>query len=125
MLAIVGVSEDMYPWSAALQGVIDRYSTNRDFRPYDIVEELESRQLLRTVGRRATAPIPLERSVASYVESFHARNGFSRDRMTPANAAAFDAEATALVTPHAEDGIVRSEIVATVVWGEPAPLPHS
>jgi SAM-dependent methyltransferase len=125
MLAIVGVGEGTYPWSAALQDVIDHHSTNRDFRPYDIVEELESRGLFRTVGRRTTDPVLLARSIADYVESFHARNGFSRDRMTPNTAAAFDAEATALVTPQAENGIVLSDIVGTVVWGEPAPLHHS
>jgi hypothetical protein len=103
--------------------VIDHYSTNRAYRPYNLVEELEGRGLFRTLGHDETAPVPLERTVADYVESFHARNGFSRDRMTPANAAAFDAEATTLVAPHAAGGIVRTRIVGKVVWGEPAPVP--
>lgn len=124
VLAIVGVAEGSYPWSGAVQGAIDRYSTNRDFRPYDVVAEIEERGLFRTVGRRETAPVPLERTVADYVESFHGRNGFSRDRMTPEDAAAFDAEVTALVAPYAPDGVVRSEIVGTVVWGPPAPSPE-
>ena len=121
LLAIVGVSEGPYPWSGAVQGAIDRYSTNRDFRPYDVVAELEGRGLFRTLGRRETAPVPLERTVADYIESFHGRNGFSRDRMTPADVAAFDAEVTALVAANVPDGVVRSGIVGTVLWGLPAP----
>ena len=56
----------------------------------------------------------------TYVESLHARNGFSRDRMTAASAAAFDAAVRALVAPFAQDdGLLHLQVVGRVVWGRP------
>jgi hypothetical protein len=57
--------------------------------------------------------------VAAYVESFHSRNGFSRDRMRPADAAAFDRELSALVAPFAVDGLLDARISGHVIWGIP------
>ncbi|MDH5672051.1 MAG: hypothetical protein OEZ06_07865 [Myxococcales bacterium] len=58
-------------------------------------------------------------TVGNYVESFHSRNGFSRERMGAEVAARFDAELRDLVSPHVPDGIVRGKLTATVVWGWP------
>ncbi|MGH2561932.1 MAG: hypothetical protein ACRDJH_22955, partial [Thermomicrobiales bacterium] len=105
-----------------VQDVIDRHSTNRDYQPYNLIAELEQRGLFRVLGRQTTDPIPFHQPIAAYVESFHARNGFSRDRMPPASAAAFDAEVTRLVTPHANDGLVTLQVPGKVIWGSPAPV---
>src|SRR5438445_698680 len=53
-----------------------------------------------------------------YIESFHGRAAFSRERMTPAEAAAFDAEVRALVSSFCQD-TVECEYAADVVWGKP------
>ena len=53
------------------------------------------------------------------MESFHSRNGFSRERMPTQEAAAFDDAVKALVLAHRSDGIVSGEVEATVVWGTP------
>ncbi|MDP9366235.1 MAG: class I SAM-dependent methyltransferase, partial [Chloroflexota bacterium] len=105
-LAIVDQHVAPSPWDAALQQVINEFSTNRDYQPYDLVEELESRLLFRREGERRTEPIPFVQSVAEYVESFHARNGFSRERVGPDRAVAFDAAALALVRGHRPRGEV-------------------
>ncbi len=86
-----------------------------------MIEELEQRGLFRPLGRSETAPVSCTQTVADYVESFHSRNGLSRDRMGPAVAEAFDRDLTALVEPHAPDGLVRLRITGSVVWGRPAP----
>jgi SAM-dependent methyltransferase len=107
------------PWSPGLRELIPAFSTNREFQPYDLVEELAARRLFRETGRASTRPIPHSQTIEAYVESFHSRNGFSRERMTPAAAAAFDSALRDLVAPHAPDSLVRLEVTATVVWGNP------
>lgn len=118
-LAIVERVEDRSPWSDALLALIVRYSTNREFQPYDLIDELTSRRLLTVEGQALTDAEPFQQRVADYVESIHSRNGFSRDRMTPADAAAFDAAASALITPHATGGVVSLRIRAELRWGHP------
>jgi hypothetical protein len=44
-------------------------------------------------------------SAEAYIESFHSRNGFSRQRMAPEMADAFDTAVHALVTQSYPDGI--------------------
>ncbi len=120
-LAIILDREGNYPWMVEVMSVIQRFSTNRTFRPYDLVAELETRNLFRPVGRQMTAFEPYTRSVGEYIESFHARNGFSRDRMTPDAASAFDQEVEAVVAPYAVAGVLSLTTAGEVIWGIPAP----
>lgn len=118
-LALVERVEEPSPWSGDLLALIRRYSTNRDFQPYDTVEELTARGLFHLEGEALTEAEPFSQSVADYIESIHSRNGFSRDRMPPEDAAAFDAAARALIAPHAAGGIVALRIRAMLRWGQP------
>ncbi len=121
-LAIVERGEESSPWRDALLQLIVRYTTNRDYQPYNLMSELESRGLFTKVGERRTQAVPFEQSVENYIESIHSRNGFSRDRMSLEDAAAFDAGVRELVAPHAHDGmLLRLQIPAEVVWGVPPP----
>lgn len=122
VLAIVNSSETDVPWQASLQEVINRYSTNRLYRPYDLIEELTSRNLFRTLGRHETRPASFTQSLDDYVESFHARNGFSLDRMAPDAATAFDREVAAIVAPWLTNGQVMLQVSDEIVWGCPAPI---
>lgn len=107
------------PWDPELRALIAEHSTNRDFRPVDLVGELAKRGLFRERGRRRTAPIAIEQSADDYVESFHSRNGFSRERMNPESALAFDRALRDAVLRHCPDGVVRASLSALVVWGRP------
>ncbi len=118
-LAVVGREEES-PWWDQLIRLIAGYSTNRDFAPYNVIDELVARGLYVERGRRQLPTVPFEQSVAAYVESIHSRNGFSRDRMTPENADDFDAAARRLVAPYAHDGMLPFGVTAEIVWGEPA-----
>ena len=118
-LAIVGRECPDLPWWGAVLRLIQQYSTNREFRPYDLVAELTTRGLFREAGRRQAAPQPFRQLVDAYIESIHSRNGFSRARMTGEDADAFDAAVRAVVTPFARDGALHMGVVGTVVWGEP------
>ena len=87
--------------------------------------ELETRGLFWRLGCHETPVVPFRQPVDDYVESFHARNGFSRDRMLPERSAAFDRELRLLVTPFAPDGIITLHRTNEIVWGQPAPRESS
>lgn len=122
-LVIVERAEEPSPWSESLLALIQRSSTNREFQPYDLIDELTRRGLFALTGQTRIASEPFSQSLASYIESIHSRNGFSRDRMRPEDAAAFDAAATALIAPYAPDGQVNLRVGAVAHWGSPlAPI---
>ena len=121
VLAIVEQRQAPRPWDTALSEVIARFSSNRFYRPYDLIEELASRTLFHPLGQVQTDAVAFTQPIADYVESFHARNGFSRDRTSPEAASAFDAEADRLVRPFAREGRIALEITGLIVWGCPAP----
>jgi hypothetical protein len=87
------------PWDDALRPIIAQYSTNLDYQPYDLVEELVQRDLFAPAGKLRTTPLAFEQPIDDYIESFHSRNGFSRERMGAEQAAAFDREMRALTAP--------------------------
>lgn len=118
-LAIVNRVEQRNPWADDLQQLIDRYSTNRDYQPYDLIQELTQRELLRVAGSEHTEFRPFSQSIADYIESIHSRNGFSRDRMTTEAAASFDLAVRALLQAHASDDHITLQIGGSVIWGEP------
>jgi SAM-dependent methyltransferase len=107
------------PWGGAAQALLARFSTNRTYRPYDLVEELVRRRLFVPLGEARTDPVPLRQPLGAYIESAHSRNGFSRDRMGPRAAAAFDRELAALVAPFAEGGEVVLQTAGRIRWGRP------
>ncbi len=105
------------PWSAALATLYSRFSTNQDFQPFDLVDELTARGHLTVEGRMSDLPQRFHQSIDDYVTAIHSQNGFSLDRMAAADARAFDAAVRELVTPHARDGVLTRFVVTRVVWG--------
>jgi hypothetical protein len=101
VVIVEGREEIGTPWADALEALIATHSTNREFEPYDLVDELLSRGLFTVSDRRRLGPEPFTQSVDDYVRSIHSRNGFSLDRMSADSARAFDAAVRAMVTPHA------------------------
>jgi SAM-dependent methyltransferase len=105
------------PWDIAIREIIGRYSTNKEYQPYDLLAELQSRGLFVKQGEKRTAPVWFRQSVDAYVESWHSRNGLSRDRMEPAAAAAFDEEVRSLITPFCPQGVIEAQLTGYIVWG--------
>ncbi len=118
-LAIVGRSAQPVPWNDDLLAIIQRFSTNREYRPYSLVKELEQRHLFQKQGEAFAPPMKFTQSLEDYIESFHSRNGLSRDRMTVEAAQAFDNEAGSIVEPFLENGRVIQYIIGHVEWGIP------
>lgn len=119
MLAIVEQRQASQPWDQALSELIAYSSTNRFYQPYDLVQALQERALFHPLGQVQTAPVPFSQTIEDYVESFHSRNGFSRDRMAPEDAAAFDAACDRLVRPFAKDGEITLGVIGLITWGVP------
>jgi trans-aconitate methyltransferase len=128
VLAIVEDRAQPNPWDSAIGAILGHYSLNTDFIPYTmitVVRELEQRRLFQLHGSYETAPIPFQQSIDTWVESFHARNGFSRDRMDAGAANACDAELRAAIRPYCPDGMVEQSIAARILWGVPRSSPQS
>lgn len=118
-LAIVGRNGERNPWDAALQLLINRYSTNKDFRPYNFITEITQRQLFQQHGAYNTQPVPFVQTVDDYIESFHSRNGFSRERMGQEAANDFDNEARKVISPFQQDGNITLTVTCEIIWGVP------
>lgn len=118
-LAIVGCGTKPNPWDKDLLALISRFSTNREFRPYNLIEELQQRHLFQKVGDMLTQPAPFVQSGEDYIQSIHSRNGFSRERMGEEAASAFDAAASQLLTPFLQGGSLTLSVVSEIIWGTP------
>lgn len=122
ILALVETQPLPDPWEIDIRPILQHYSMNKDFSAYDIstvAAELEQRRLFRKTGNHETPPVRFQQPVDSWVESFHARNGFSRDRMDPQQASDCDARLRAAILPYCPEGIVERYITARILWGIP------
>jgi hypothetical protein len=117
-LAILGVETVPPPWEDDMWALVRRFSTIPRWEHFDPVAGLEERGLFRRVGTRKTLPVRFTQSLDDYIESFHGRASFSRERLTPKDAAAFDDALRALLGPVCGDS-VELQIVTEIVWGKP------
>jgi SAM-dependent methyltransferase len=106
------------PWAQEVGQLIVRYSTNREYEPYNLLTELAKRNLFLPEQAIQTQPIQFTQSVDDYIESFHSRNGLSRDRMGP-SAAAFDEQLKAIIAQYQPDPVLTFELVVDLAWGIP------
>ena len=118
-LAIIEQNTKHTAWHAELAELIPKFSTNAKYQPYELVDELEKRNLFQKVGEKETQPVLCTQSLDDYIESFHSRNGFSRERMKPERAVAFDNEAKGILLKKYPEGIISFLVGANVKWGFP------
>ncbi len=118
MLAVVGPNEvdPLPPWDAELKTIIPRYSTAKNYVPFDMIPAWESAGLFREVGMVRTGPVAFEQTVAEYIAAFHANSTLTRAHI---DAEGFDAEVRTVVAPHCPDGVVRLTVRSQVLWGKP------
>jgi ubiquinone/menaquinone biosynthesis C-methylase UbiE len=118
-LAIVNSEVAPLPWVDDLGELIKRYSTNRDYQPFDLLKELELRGLFQLQGEKQTTPVPFVQSLENYVESFHSMSSLSRAAMTADAVTDFDNELRSLVSRSSPKEEVELQIIGTVAWGRP------
>lgn len=111
--------EPSLPWLEEVKKLTTKYSTNPEYRPVDLVEELETRGLFRKVGERTSAPTLFRQTLEEYIESFHSTSFYSRDRMGSERASAFDREVRELVKCYCREEEFNMQFVGKVVWGKP------
>lgn len=121
-LVLVARGTEYNPWDDDLQALNERFSTNQEYVPYDLTEELEQRHLFQPHGVLHTQPVPYVQSGEEYLQSLHSRNGFPRERMGEESAKIFDEEVWKVVSPFLQDGQLHLSVVSTVVWGVPREL---
>lgn len=119
-LALVGRG-----WSLALpeeREILVRYSTNRSFRPLNLVEELESRGLFNRSGAQRWKE-PWTPTIDEYIGSNRSRASYPTD---PEEAAAFEREIRALLERLVSEGRLEATrgrlaltVTAGVAWGVP------
>lgn len=107
------------PWDGDLVSLIREFSTNREFTPYNLMNELQTRELFEMHGSYETTPVPFAQPVEEYVEAIHSQNGFSRERMTRDAALEFDNHVRELVSSYAKQGVLNLNAVAFLTWGRP------
>jgi SAM-dependent methyltransferase len=118
VLAIVDHGPRDTPWRQDVVAVIGRYSRSPGYDPSSsLPDKLAALGLLRIGGRATTAPVQFRQPVAQYVEQLHSTSSLARKWMAPAEAAAFGAEITAAVAPHAENGVLAMTVGAEITWG--------
>lgn len=126
-LAIIGRNWESAAARERLHPLINRHSTNRDFRPYNLLTELTERKLFAPEGEERLGPEPWHPTIAEYIECRHSQNGLSRERMG-AGAEPFDAEMRAALLAMVEAGEMAMEgdrlaltVEGTITWGRPLP----
>lgn len=118
-LAIIERGAEQSPWDDDLRAIMPRFATNKEYRPYDLIEELEQRHLFQKYGTLLTHPVKFVQSGEEYIQSIHSRNGFSRVRMGKEAADAFDEEVRKVLAPFLQDGLLTLSVTSRVVWGTP------
>lgn len=118
-LAILTRREQDSAWFEPLIATIRRFSTNKEYRPFNMVEELTKRQLFHAQGTLETPPVPFVQSVKDYIAHFHSMSSLSREHMGLEQATAFDNEVQAIIAPYVQDGMITRSVFASVTWGKP------
>ena len=119
VVAVVHRTELPAPWQEGLDALIRQLSTMQNHQPFDLIDELEKRDLLQKIGERETAPVTSIQSIDDYIASFHSRASLSLDHMRASDAATFDWQLRDLVSPWSTEGTLELLTVSSVVWGRP------
>jgi ubiquinone/menaquinone biosynthesis C-methylase UbiE len=118
-LAIINDRDLQTTWEEELLEIIKRYSTNQEYKPYNLISELKERNLFKKIGEKSTEPKAFKQSLEKYIESFHARNGFSHESMGEDSANKFDDEVRNLLLKYCSEEDIELQVIGEVVWGKP------
>jgi hypothetical protein len=91
----------------------------QNYQPFDLIAELEKRDLFQKLGEKKTVPVTSAQSIDDYIASFHSRSSLSLDYMPASDAATFDRQLRDLVSPWSTAGTLELQTVGSIVWGKP------
>ena len=115
-LALVDLDGSV-PWKSELDRIFAEFSTNPDYRPYDMVKDWQGSGLFDSRGEKKTAPVPFSQSLDDYLAFLHSMSSLTRNSMSRERASAFDEEIRRLVVPHSQKGDIEMKVSSTIVWG--------
>jgi SAM-dependent methyltransferase len=127
VLAIAGRSWDGPPmlWERLLP-IIERYTPVRDYRPYNLVQDLVDRHLFEKLGEQRFGPEPWLPTIDEYLECRHSQRGLSRTHMGPEAVMAYDAASRQALEDLCQEGIIAQcdgrlqlTVEGWVTWGKP------
>jgi len=98
------------------------FSTNQDFKPYDIVSLLQEQGWYHQ-DQEQFFTCSFDQAIEDFVLSIHSRNGFSLDRMEPKAAEQFDQQVSQVLQQKNPSGLVKGEIAVRLSLGQPQDLP--
>ena len=114
---VPGLRERMTP-------LYERYSPVKDYRPYDMIAELESRGLFKKVGSERCGPEAWTPTVDEFMECAYSQRGTSRTHMGPEATAGFDADVRKVLAEMVAEGAIEMregrlqlDVRSTVTWG--------
>jgi SAM-dependent methyltransferase len=125
-LAIVGRD-----WQTGIRDgdIIGEFSTNRDYKPWDMVDALQRVGLFEVFGEVEAGRISWQPTIDAYLECRHSQNGLSYERMGEKQASAFDERVRERIMQQISEGTVKvvngrvqGECIGTIVWGKPKRL---
>lgn len=119
MLAIAFVEEQSTPWREGAGQIKRQFTNNPAYRAFNWIAALEKGRLFQQLGYRLTAPVPVKQTVEDYIAARHAHSTLSLDTMTAEQAAQFDTEMQALLSPFAQDGLLTFSVIGGIRWGKP------
>ncbi len=122
LAVVTGAEASHPPWQAVRKQIIQTYSTNPLYTPFDTVGYLTEAGVLTVHGEQTTTPIVFTQTVDEYIRSEHSRSSLSYEAMGADSAAQFDADMRKMFTPYQRDGALQYEICTTIVWGKPHAL---
>jgi SAM-dependent methyltransferase len=120
-LALVDLDSEHMPWDSEIEEIIKEFSTNPDYKPFDMVAEWEHAGVFEKRGEKKTARVSFRQTLADYLEYLHSRSRLTRNSMGKEWASRFDAEVTRAICRHVEGSTVESNVFSTVVWGTLVP----
>lgn len=76
-----------------------------------------------TIAARQTITSTVTQSIEAFIDGEHSRGTWTRRKMGPERSAAFDADLRALLTQHAQGGVLTYQVRDQLTVGSPNPTP--
>lgn len=104
----------MGKWIAAMGGVYDQQTFNAQAAAHESWMDIDGRE---------TITANISQSLEDFIDGEHSRGTWTRRKMGPERAAAFDADLRALLAPQAHDGMLTYETRTRLTYGRPRLTP--
>ena len=126
VMAIVGGDEARDPpwaheWPKLMRRWVSRMGGTYDRRSF--AAEASAHEVWMAIETRETITSTVTQSIEAFIDGEHSRGTWTRSKMGPERSAAFDADLRALLTPHAQDGVLTYQVRNQLTVGSPRPAP--